>query len=147
MFKKINRAYEILSDGEKRQVYDQQGLEGLERYERYCYWKIDLFIEVVIRDKKDLMPKQTYQWHCKSYIWALWSQWRSKETYIVRSVEEQELKMAKLNLVPSVMAKVWPCRKSKLALECKCKCKFSVIGAKAEERLILLTVLTARVVR
>ena len=35
MFKKINRAYEVLSDKDKRQIYDQQGAEGLERYERY----------------------------------------------------------------------------------------------------------------
>ena len=34
MFKKINRAYEVLSDKDKRQVYDQQGLDGLERLER-----------------------------------------------------------------------------------------------------------------
>lgn len=30
----MNRAYEILSNNDKRQVYDQQGLEGLERLER-----------------------------------------------------------------------------------------------------------------
>jgi molecular chaperone DnaJ len=36
MFKKINRAYEVLSDQDKRQVYDQQGPEALERYERYA---------------------------------------------------------------------------------------------------------------
>lgn len=33
-YKKINRAYEILSNDELRQVYDQAGEDGLERYER-----------------------------------------------------------------------------------------------------------------
>lgn len=34
MFKQINRAHEVLSNADKRQIYDQQGLEGLERMER-----------------------------------------------------------------------------------------------------------------
>jgi DnaJ-class molecular chaperone len=34
MFKQINRAYEVLSNADKRQVYDQQGMDGLERLER-----------------------------------------------------------------------------------------------------------------
>lgn len=32
-YRKINRAYEVLSDDEKRQAYDQGGEEGLERFE------------------------------------------------------------------------------------------------------------------
>lgn len=34
MFKKINRAYEVLSDDEKRQIYNQGGMDDLERYEQ-----------------------------------------------------------------------------------------------------------------
>lgn len=34
-YKQINRAHEVLADSNKRQIYDQQGLEGLERMERY----------------------------------------------------------------------------------------------------------------
>ena len=32
-YKKINRAYEVLVDDEKRQVYNQGGMDDLERYE------------------------------------------------------------------------------------------------------------------
>jgi DnaJ-class molecular chaperone len=32
-YKKINRAYEVLSDDDKRQVYDNGGVDGLERFE------------------------------------------------------------------------------------------------------------------
>lgn len=32
-YRKINRAYEVLSDDEKRQAYDQGGEEGVERFE------------------------------------------------------------------------------------------------------------------
>lgn len=33
-FTKINRAYEVLSDENKRQIYDTQGEDEVERYER-----------------------------------------------------------------------------------------------------------------
>ena len=33
-FKKINRAYEVLADDEKRQIYNQGGQDDLERYEQ-----------------------------------------------------------------------------------------------------------------
>jgi len=33
-YKKINRAYEILSDDDLRQVFDNGGEDGLERFER-----------------------------------------------------------------------------------------------------------------
>ena len=33
-YKKINRAYEVLSDENKRQMFDQQGHDGVDRYER-----------------------------------------------------------------------------------------------------------------
>jgi curved DNA-binding protein CbpA len=33
-YKKINRAYEVLSDENKRGQYDQGGIDGLERFER-----------------------------------------------------------------------------------------------------------------
>lgn len=32
-YKKINRAYEVLSDENKRQMYDTGGVDGLERFE------------------------------------------------------------------------------------------------------------------
>jgi DnaJ-class molecular chaperone len=32
-YKKINRAYEVLSNDEKRQVFDNGGEDNLERYE------------------------------------------------------------------------------------------------------------------
>ena len=33
-YKKINRAYEVLSDENRRQMFDQQGHDGVDRYER-----------------------------------------------------------------------------------------------------------------
>ena len=33
-YKKINRAYEVLSDDNKRQMFDQGGIDGVERFER-----------------------------------------------------------------------------------------------------------------
>lgn len=33
-FKKINRAYEVLADDEKRQVYNHGGMDDLERHEQ-----------------------------------------------------------------------------------------------------------------
>lgn len=33
-YKKINRAYEVLSDDDKRQMFDSGGIDGLERFER-----------------------------------------------------------------------------------------------------------------
>lgn len=33
-YKNINRAYEVLSDDEKRQAYDNGGIDGLEKFER-----------------------------------------------------------------------------------------------------------------
>ena len=33
-FKKINRAYEVLADDEKRQIYNQGGIDDLERHEQ-----------------------------------------------------------------------------------------------------------------
>ena len=33
-FKECNRAYEVLSDETKRDIYNTQGIEGVEQYER-----------------------------------------------------------------------------------------------------------------
>lgn len=33
-FKECNRAYEVLSDETKRDIYNTQGVEGVEQYER-----------------------------------------------------------------------------------------------------------------
>jgi molecular chaperone DnaJ len=33
-YTKINRAYEVLSDDDKRTIYDQGGEDGLERFEQ-----------------------------------------------------------------------------------------------------------------
>ena len=33
-FKEVNRAYEVLSDDTKRDIYNTQGIEGVEQYER-----------------------------------------------------------------------------------------------------------------
>jgi len=36
-FAEIARAYDILSDATKRQIYDQQGEDEVERYEQYAH--------------------------------------------------------------------------------------------------------------
>jgi molecular chaperone DnaJ len=33
-YKNINRAYEVLSNDDKRQMFDQGGIDGLERFEQ-----------------------------------------------------------------------------------------------------------------
>jgi DnaJ-class molecular chaperone len=55
----MSRAYEILSDATKRQIYDQQGEDEVERYEQYSTRTQYLIIYLVGVATVDRKAQQT----------------------------------------------------------------------------------------